>query len=138
MRKKSRILCRISSLLLILIMVASMFAIVPLTASAASVTKIEKSYDIAIAFDNSGSMYKISNTKGSKAWCRAKYAMEIFASMLNYDKDKLHIFPMWQVTYDGSQPNEKTAGSYEPIEISSKKDIDLFYNGFHLKIYNVT
>lgn len=41
--------------------------------------KNQKNYDIAIAFDNSGSMYD------NRAWCRAKYAMEIFASMLDYE-----------------------------------------------------
>lgn len=127
MRKKLRILCGISSLLLIAVMLFSMFCIAPLTSSAASVTKIEKSYDIAIAFDNSGSMYHGGDEKNgsSKAWCRAKYAMEIFASMLNYGKDKLHIFPMWGVTTDGSQPmNDKNAGSYDPIAIASKNDIE--------------
>ena len=62
------------------------------SAQAANYSKVEKSYDIAVVFDNSGSMYN------NEAWCRAKYAMEIFASMLNYDKgDKLKIFTMWGI-----------------------------------------
>ena len=73
---------------------------------AAVITKTEKTYDIAVVFDNSGSMYQ------NQAWCRAKYAMEIFASMLNYNNgDTLKIFPMWEVTRDGSTPNE--GGSFE-------------------------
>lgn len=44
---------------------------------------------IAIVFDNSGSMYDV----GDQAWCRATYAMEVFASMLNAG-DILQIYPM--------------------------------------------
>lgn len=105
-----------------------------MTAYAENVTKIEKNYDIAVVFDNSGSMYKPDNKGDSKAWCRAKYAMEIFASMLNYDKDKLHIFPMWEVTTDGSQPS--LGGSYAPIEIKSKKDIDKISNLYTVRPSN--
>ena len=128
MKKKSRVLYRISSLLLLLLMVVSIFCTIPFTASAATVTKTEKSYDIAVVFDNSGSMYQ------NQGWCRAKYAMEIFASMLNYDKDKLHIFPMWEVTTDGSQPN--SGGSYAAIEVKSKKDIDKISNLYTVKPSN--
>ena len=44
-----------------------------------SAEKSEINRNIAIVFDNSGSMY----VRGEKAWCRATYAMEVFASMLN-------------------------------------------------------
>lgn len=120
MKKKSWKYCKSFSLLLALLMIASTFLIFPLTTSAATITKTEKSYDIAVVFDNSGSMYQ------NQGWCRAKYAMEIFASMLNYEKDRLHIFPMWEVTTDGSQPN--SGGSYSMIEIKDKKDIDKISN----------
>ena len=130
MKKIKQSLCRISSLLLLLIMVVSMFTAFPLTASAATVNKTEKSYDIAVVYDNSGSMYM----NKSQSWCRAKYAMEIFASMLNYDKDKLHIFPMWEVTTDGSQP--ESGGSYEAIEIKSKQDIDKISNLYTVRPSN--
>ncbi len=116
MGKTARKLRKVFSLLLILFVMASAFAAVSFTAGAATVTKAEKSYDIAVVFDNSGSMYQ------NQGWCRAKYAMEIFASMLNYERDKLHIFPMWEVTVDGSQP--ESGGSYAAIEIRSKSDID--------------
>lgn len=128
MKKKSRVLYRISSLLLMLLMVMSVFCTIPFTASAATVTKSEKNYDIAVVFDNSGSMYQ------NQGWCRAKYAMEIFASMLNYDKDKLHIFPMWEVTTDGSQPD--SGGSYAAIEVKSKKDIDKISNLYTVRPSN--
>lgn len=65
---------------------------------AAASTKAEQSRAIAIVFDNSGSMYD----KGDKAWCRATYAMEVFASMLNAG-DTLMIYPMHPITADGSQ-----------------------------------
>lgn len=53
---------------------------------------------IAIVFDNSGSMYDY----GDKAWCRATYAMEVFASMLNAG-DILQIYPMHPITVDGRE-----------------------------------
>lgn len=94
-----------------------------------NVTKTEKSYEIAVVFDNSGSMYK------NKAWSRAKYAMEIFASMLNYEVreeglgDVLKIFPMWPVTTDGSTPAYKSGeGTTDPIVIQSVDDIDKIHN----------
>ena len=127
MRRRERGIYRIFSLLLTLLMLLSVFCVVPFTSSAAQYTSSAKSYDIAVVFDNSGSMYQPDDKGDSKAWCRAKYAMEIFASMLNYDNgDKLKIYPMWQVTTDGSQPS--SGGSYSAIEIKSKADIDKISN----------
>lgn len=88
---------------------------------AAVVSKNSKTYEIAVVFDNSGSMYD------NQAWCRAKYAMEIFSSMLHYENgDVLKIFPMWPVTTDGSKPT--SGGSYEGIEIRGSGDIDKISN----------
>ena len=56
-------------------------------------SKEEDSRAIAIVFDNSGSMYDA----GDQAWCRATYAMEVFASMLNAG-DVLQIYPMHPIT----------------------------------------
>lgn len=121
MKKKSKVLYRISSLLLVLLMLMSVFPAIPFTASAANVTKTEKSYDIAVVFDNSGSMYLDSKTD----WARAKYTMEIFASMLDYKKDRLTVFPMWEVTTDGSTPtSNKEKASERPIEITKYSDIE--------------
>ena len=73
-----------------------------------AITKQEKSYEIAVVFDNSGSMYNTA------AWCRAKFAMEIFASMLDYDNgDRLVVFPMWEVLTDGTKYG---SGSYKPVQ----------------------
>lgn len=57
--------------------------------------KAEESRAIGIVFDNSGSMY----VDGQLAWCRATYAMEVFASMLNKG-DTLQIYPMHPITVD--------------------------------------
>jgi len=106
------------SVLLATMLISTVFA--P-EALAATVTKTEKTYEIAVVFDNSGSMYL------NPAWCRAKYAMQIFASMLNYDNgDVLKIFPMWAVTTDGSTP--QTGGSYAGIEIRNRDDIQKIWN----------
>lgn len=128
MKKCAKILYRISSLALAVLTVISISLAIPVTAQATTLTTgstsyqvTEKSYDIAVVFDNSGSMYD------NEAWCRAKYAMEVFASMLDYDDgDKLRIYPMWGVTTDGSQPG--SGGSYSAIEIRSKADIDKISN----------
>lgn len=113
-KKIKRIFCFFMALMLL----SGIFTSMP-QVEAAEITKTEKTYEIAVVFDNSGSMYM----DGNKAWCRAKYAMEIFASMLNYENgDKLKIFPMWEVTRDG------TKNSYAPIDITSSKDIDKITN----------
>lgn len=70
--------------------------------------KSNESRAIAIVFDNSGSMYQ----SGNQAWCRATYAMEVFASMLN-SGDVLQIYPMWPITV-GSQ----TYTMDDPFEIT--------------------
>lgn len=64
----------------------------------ASAGKTEFKRNIAIVFDNSGSMY----VKGEKAWCRATYAMEVFASMLNKG-DSLFIHPMNPIEVNGKK-----------------------------------
>lgn len=96
-----------------------------------------QNYEVAVVFDNSGSMYTGKNAKG---WSRAKYAMEIFASMLNYNQreevpgDVLKIFPMWPVTVDGTKP--KSNGSkkdIEPIEVTNVSDIDKIHDMYTIE-----
>ena len=50
---------------------------------------------IGIVFDNSSSMiWADDNSKEHiESWCRATYAIEVFASMLN-EGDELYIYPM--------------------------------------------
>ncbi len=61
-------------------------------------SKDSESRSIAIVFDNSGSMYD----SGDQAWCRATYAMEVFASMLNKG-DTLLIYPMHPIIVGGKE-----------------------------------
>ncbi len=126
--KRKRQFWRKGVLLLLTLMLMVSAVAAPVATQAATVTKVEKSYNIAVVFDNSGSMYY------SQSWCRAKYSMEIFASMLDYSKDKLAIFPMWEVTTDGSKP--AYGGSYDPIEIKSKEDINKISNLYTIEAYN--
>lgn len=119
MKKTNEALKRVFSLFLVLIILAGIFIGNVFVIHAET---IEKSYDIAVVYDNSGSMFMPGDGSDGKAWSRAKYAMEIFASMLDYEKDLLHIFPMWEVFTDGSTP--KSGGSHKAIEVKSKKDID--------------
>lgn len=60
--------------------------------------KTEKTRAIAIVFDNSGSMYE----NGKKEWCRATYAVEVFASMLN-PGDILQLYPMGPIEIGGKE-----------------------------------
>ena len=48
-----------------------------------SYSKDYTTHDIAIVFDNSGSMYE------NESWCQALYSIEVFATMVDYDHDKL-------------------------------------------------
>ena len=66
----------ISMLLVVFLLLTCMLTGAP---EAHASARAEKARTIAIVFDNSGSMYDV----GDMAWCRATYAMEVFASMLN-------------------------------------------------------
>lgn len=81
---------------------------------------------IAIVFDNSGSMY-IDNNR--QAWCRATYAMEVFASMLN-DGDVLQIYPMWPITVGGEKYSmDKPLEITDAAQASTIRDIFTDYPG---------
>lgn len=124
MHKIPRFICRAIAVSVMLIMIFSMC--LPATYAATLTQIVEKTYDIAVVFDNSGSMYL-----NTKAWCRAKYSMEIFASMLDYSKgDKLSVFPMWEVTTDGSKPAWNSGGSLDPFSVTKKEEINKISNMF--------
>lgn len=73
----------------------------------------ERPYEIAVAYDNSGSMYGATGE-----WCYAKYAMEIFASMMDLTgRDKLTVFTMHDVKTDGAAKTKR-------IEVKTVADID--------------
>lgn len=83
----------ISMILVVLLLATYMLTAIPKVDASG---KNSESRAIAIVFDNSGSMYLKSN----QAWCRATYAMEVFASMLNAG-DVLQIYPMHPITAGG-------------------------------------
>ena len=104
---------RLSILLAVILLLSCMLMAVP-TAHAEKATEKRA---IAIVYDNSGSMYMKKNL----AWCRATYAMEVFASMLN-EGDILQIYPMNPFTL--GKGGTKVYSMEKPLEISSKnKDI---------------
>ena len=78
-------------------------------------SKTSESRAIAIVFDNSGSMYD----SGDQAWCRATYAMEVFASMLNTG-DKLQIYPMHPITV-----GDKEYSMHNPFQITDSGQASL-------------
>lgn len=95
-----------------------LFSVVGATAQAANGTKNTASRAIAIVFDNSGSMYMNQNM----AWCRATYAIEVFAAMMN-ESDVLQVYPMYEVTVNG-----RTYTSESPVIVSGGGDISAIRN----------
>lgn len=93
-----RVLTEFLAAFILLTTIIPVFAVDTYTAEKPHTTR-----DIAIVFDNSGSMYLSGNT----AWCRAIYAMEVFASMLN-EGDTLKIYPMWEIETGGSTFSRET------------------------------
>lgn len=85
----------IGAVLAVLLLLTGMFAESPKVYAS---TKAGSTRAIAIVFDNSGSMY----SGGKMEWCRATYAMEVFASMLNKG-DTLLIYPMSPIEVGGRE-----------------------------------
>lgn len=103
---------KISILLTAVLLFTYVFA--GMTSVSAS-AKTNESRAIAIVFDNSGSMYD----DGDQAWCRATYAMEVFASMLNAG-DALQIYPMWEITANG-----QTYTMEKPLQITDSSQASM-------------
>ena len=80
---KKRLLCFLLTAALMLGMVTG------LASSAQAANRQDKTRAIAVVFDNSGSMYG----SGNYNWCRATYATEVFAAMMN-EGDQMLIYPM--------------------------------------------
>ena len=55
-------------------------------------TKPEKTRALALVFDNSGTM-SLGDEDSRKTWCRATYAMQALATMMNAS-DIMQIYPM--------------------------------------------
>lgn len=121
-----RMLCLLLAALLLLS--AAAFSPPRATASSGPV-KETKSRTISIVFDNSGSMYYGNN---SQAWCRAIYAMEVFARMMN-DGDTLMIYPMHEISVNGviyrgrpisyDEKGKNIPAELNPLVIRSTADI---------------
>lgn len=86
MRDFKRCLTR---LVMLLLATTILFSATPVYA--AGPIKTVPTRAIAIVYDNSASMYGIGGDP--QAWCRATYAIEVFASMLNVG-DILQVYPM--------------------------------------------
>ena len=71
--------------------------------------KPEKTRAIAIVFDNSGTMY-IGDEDSRKTWCRATYAMQALATMMN-PSDVMQIYPMNPIQI-GNSDNPKDSDVY--------------------------
>ncbi len=84
-------------------------------ASVYASARANNSRAIAIVFDNSGSMYDA----GDQAWCRATYAMEVFASMLNTG-DILQIYPMHPIIV-----GDKEYSMHNPFQITDAAQASL-------------
>lgn len=89
---KKRLLCVCLAVLLILPMLMQM----PTKADAAHQSKTRA---IGIVLDNSGSMY----VGGNSSWCRATYAVEVFAAMMN-EGDTVQVYPMCPCTLGENGP----------------------------------
>lgn len=92
------------------ILISSFTGIVAVEAAPSS----EKTRAIAIVFDNSGSMYTYRN-EPIVAWCRATYAMEAFATMMNA-QDTMLIYPMWKIEVGGKSYSYDTT----PLKVTQQ------------------
>lgn len=64
------------------------------------------SRDIYVVYDDSGSMYVDNDGNSVDTWSKAKYSMEVFASMLG-DKDSMAIYYMSDYSPDGKKDGPK-------------------------------
>lgn len=80
--------------------------------------KSEKTRAIAIVFDNSGTMY-LGNEDSRKTWCRATYAMQALATMMN-SSDIMQIYPMNPIQIgNADKPKDSDVYTSErPLEIN--------------------
>ena len=108
---------------LIVAMLATMFIVPSTSASAKDATA--KSRAIYVVFDNSASMYATGTGDINKAWSQATYAMEVFASMMNFENgDVMKVFPMHKITTTGE------SGEVSSMTISSQSDIKKIHDMF--------
>lgn len=97
----------------LMVLLAAAGSVLALPAAAASVENTGSARQIAVVYDDSGSMVR-ENEVYSENWCRAKYAMEVFAAMLKKE-DTMCIFPM-------SAYRSSVEGSRAPVQIQGSMD----------------
>lgn len=103
---------KIFGALLSLIMVCLLWS--PLVVSAD--VKEQPSRAINVVYDDSTSMIVDDFSKESvDRWCQAKYAMEVFASMLG-EKDTMSIYAMSDFVYSAAGSPMLTVSGSEPVE----------------------
>lgn len=116
--KKQTVLKAIITLLICLLCILLSVSVVPVQAANNVAKKNVKTHDIAIVFDNSGSMY--DNTD---RWSQALYAIGVFASMLDYDSgDRLGIYPMSSISIgkNGKSVSDRLEITKENVDKISK------------------
>ena len=122
---KKRLLCLFLTLALL------MTVLLP-AIPAVQAEKPETTRAIGIVFDNSGSMYTImSDTQDNRwAWCRATYAAEVFASMMN-EGDQLLLYPMNKIVLGKTGTTEYTMHS--PLVINNPQEAETIRQIYTLK-----
>lgn len=110
---------KLSILLAVLLLLSCMLTALP----AVQAEKATEKRAIAIVYDNSGSMYWGEN----KAWCRATYAMEVFASMLNTG-DILQVYPMNPCTI--GENGTEVYSMENPLQITNAADASIIRENF--------
>lgn len=101
----------VSAVLLLLLMVSA----APLTASAAKAKPVRR---IHLVYDDSRSM--INDTAYTDRWCQAKYALEVFAAMLD-ENDTMNVYVMSDfylpaAGYNAVPPRLQLSGSAPPAD----------------------
>ena len=120
-----RIIC---CLLTVVMLCALMLPLASPAGAAGQKQKVNRT--IAIVFDNSGSMYygpkeDGGGTEARDRWCRATYAMEVFASMLN-EGDQLLIYPMHKISVNGvTYKTGKHETGRKPLVLNGPEDSEI-------------
>lgn len=111
----------LSMILAAILLLSCIYVGTPKASAETNATKQEITREIAIVFDNSGTMY-IGDEDSRKTWCRATYAMQALATMMNAG-DKMVIYPMNPIQIgDSDNPEDSDVYTRErPLEITKDK-----------------
>ncbi len=101
---------KVCKIFLVIMLLAVCF---PFAAFAEEDTDNAPSRVLNVVYDDSGSML-INGETWVDTWCQAKYAMEVFAALLE-EKDTLNIFPMSTNSSSGRNPDIITVSGKNPV-----------------------